>query len=181
MAIHEELNGQYTVDASHTTLAFVARHAMITKVRGTLAASGEAVMNAADPKASRITVEADTASVNTGNADRDAHLRSGDFFESETYPNITFTSTDVAVVGDDEVEITGDLTIKDVTRSVTIPMEYTGTVVDPFGATRAGFEGKIGIKRSDFGLTWNAALEAGGVLVSDKVTLEFDVALVKNA
>lgn len=181
MTNHQELNGEYTVDASHTTLAFVARHAMITKVRGTLAATGQAVLKADDPKASSITIAADTASVNTGNADRDAHLRSGDFFESEKYPNITFTSTNVNIAGEDEVEVTGDLTIKEVTKSVTIPLEYTGTVVDPFGATRAGFEGKLPVKRSDFGLTWNAALEAGGVLVSDKVTLEFDVALVKNA
>ncbi|MCC2593889.1 YceI family protein [Tessaracoccus sp. OS52] len=181
MANHEELNGAYTLDASHTTLAFVARHAMITKVRGTLAAEGNAVLNAADPKASSVTITADTSSVNTGNADRDAHLRSADFFDSENYPAITFTSTDVNVIGEDEVEVTGDLTIKDTTKQITIPLEYTGTVVDPFGNTRAGFEGKVPVKRTDFGLTWNAALEAGGVLVSDKVTLEFDVALVKNA
>lgn len=181
MANVTELNGNYTLDASHSTLAFVARHAMITKVRGTLDASGEAVLNGENPSASSITVKADTASVNTGNADRDGHLRSADFFESDKYSHITFSSTGVNVVAEDEIEVTGDLTIKDVTKSVTIPLEYTGQVVDPFGATRAGFEGKLQVKRSDFGLTWNAALEAGGVLVSDKVTLEFDVALVKNA
>lgn len=181
MANLTELNGNYTVDASHSSLAFVARHAMITKVRGTLDASGEAVFVGDNPGASSVTIKADTASVNTGSADRDGHLRSGDFFESEKYQYITFTSTGVNVTASDEVEVTGDLTIKDLTQSVTIPLEYTGQVVDPFGATRAGFEGKLVVKRSEFGLTWNAALEAGGVLVSDKVTLEFDIALVKNA
>ena len=94
---------------------------------------------------------------------------------------MTFTSTGVEVVADDEIEVTGDLTIKDLTRQITIPLEYTGTVIDPFGNTRSGFEGSLPVKRSDFGLTWNAAIEAGGVLVSDKVTLEFDVSLVKQA
>lgn len=181
MANINELNGTYSLDSSHSTLAFVARHAMITKVRGTLAATGEAVLDGSNPAASSITVKADTATVNTGSPDRDGHLRSGDFFESDTHQFITFTSTGVNVVSNDEIEVTGDLTIKEVTHTVTIPLEYTGQVVDPFGATRAGFEGKLPVKRSDFGLTWNAALEAGGVLVSDKVTLEFDVALVKNA
>lgn len=176
-----ELNGTYVVDGAHTTLAFVARHAMITKVRGTLTASGEAYLDGASPKTSTITVQADVASVNTGNEGRDQHLLSPDFFHLEEYPHITFRSTDVEVVADDEIEVTGDLTIKDQTRSVTIPLTYTGTVVDPFGATRAGFEGSLPVKRSDFGLTWNAALEAGGVLVSDKINLEFDVALVKQA
>lgn len=176
-----ELNGTYTVDSAHTTLAFVARHAMITKVRGTVSATGEAKLDGSNPDASHITVTADVASINTGNEGRDEHLRSGDFFEAETHPHMTFASTAVKVLGDDEIEVTGNLQIKDQTREVTIPLEYTGTVVDPFGQTRAGFEGSTSLKRSDFGLTWNAALEAGGVLVSDKINLEFDVALVKNA
>lgn len=176
-----ELNGNYIVDGAHTTLAFVARHAMITKVRGTFTASGEAHLDGTSPETSTITVQADVASVNTGNDGRDQHLRSADFFQEEDYPHITFRSTGVEVVADDEIEVTGDLTIKDQTLPVTIPLTYTGSVVDPFGATRAGFEGALPVKRSDFGLTWNAALEAGGVLVSDKVNLEFDVALVKQA
>ncbi len=181
MASVTELTGTYAVDPAHTQLAFVTRHAMITKVRGTFTATGEATLDGANPAASGITVTADVASVNTGNSGRDDHLRSADFFDVENFPAMTFTSTGVEVVADDEIEVTGDLTIKDLTRQITIPLEYTGTVIDPFGNTRSGFEGSLPIKRSDFGLTWNAAIEAGGVLVSDKVTLEFDVALVKQA
>lgn len=181
MANVTELNGTYAVDPAHTQLAFVTRHAMITKVRGTFTATGEATLDGANPAASGITVTADVASVNTGNSGRDDHLRSADFFDAEQFPAMTFTSTGVEVVADDEIEVTGDLTIKDLTRQITIPLEYTGTVIDPFGNTRSGFEGSLPVKRSDFGLTWNAAIEAGGVLVSDKVTLEFDVSLVKQA
>ena len=181
MASVTELTGTYAVDPAHTQLAFVTRHAMITKVRGTFTATGEATLDGANPAASGITVTADVASVNTGNPGRDDHLRSADFFDVENFPAMTFTSTGVEVVADDEIEVTGDLTIKDLTRQITIPLEYTGTVIDPFGNTRSGFEGSLPVKRSDFGLTWNAAIEAGGVLVSDKVTLEFDVSLVKQA
>lgn len=181
MANVTELNGTYAVDPAHTQLAFVTRHAMITKVRGTFTATGEATLDGANPAASGITVTADVASVNTGNSGRDDHLRSADFFDAEQFPAMTFTSTGVEVVADDEIEVTGDLTIKDLTKQITIPLEYTGTVIDPFGNTRSGFEGSLPVKRSDFGLTWNAAIEAGGVLVSDKVTLEFDVSLVKQA
>ena len=176
-----ELSGNYTIDPAHTTLAFVARHAMITKVRGTLAASGEATLDGSNPDASHITVRADVATVNTGQDGRDEHLRSADFFEVDKHPEIVFQSTAVKVVADDEIEVTGDLQIRDEVRQITIPLEYTGSVVDPFGQTRAGFEGQMDVKRSDFGLTWNAALEAGGVLVSDKIRLEFDVALIKDA
>ena len=121
-----------------------------------------------------------TASVATGNADRDGHLRSGDFFDAEANPEITFVSTDVSRDGA-EWTITGDLTIKGVTNSVTIPFEETGTAQDPFGNVRVGFEGAVTVNRKDWGLTWNAALETGGVLVSEKIKLEFDVSAIKNA
>ena len=181
MANVTELNGTYAVDPAHTQLAFVTRHAMITKVRGTFTATGEATLDGANPAASGITVTADVASVNTGNSGRDDHLRSADFFDAEQFPAMTFTSTGVEVVADDEIEVTGDLTIKDTTRSVTIPFDYEGTATDPFGNQRAGFEGTTAIKRSDFGLSWNAALETGGVLVSEKVTLEIEVSAIKSA
>lgn len=174
-----ELDGTYALDAAHSEINFVTRHAMVTKVRGTFtefsgtASTGKGLADAA------IDVSIDVASVDTRSEDRDAHLRSGDFFDAETYPNIRFVSTAIEADGD-VLRVTGDLTIKDVTKSVTIDFEYNGEVVDAFGATRVGLEGSIQILRSDFGLTWNVALEAGGVLVSDKVTLELEVSAVKQ-
>mgnify|MGYP003298186955 CR=1 FL=1 len=113
--------------------------------------------------------------------ERDAHLRNNDFFDAPTYPTITFTSTKAEAVSDDTFRLTGDLTIKDVTKPVEIDFELSGSERDPFGKTRVGFDGKTVIKRSDWGVSWNAALESGGVLVSDKITLEFDVSAIKNA
>ncbi|HET9128853.1 MAG TPA: YceI family protein, partial [Propionibacteriaceae bacterium] len=130
---------------------------------------------------STVNVSLKTSSVDTRQKDRDAHLRSGDFFDADTYPNITFASTAVKQVSDDELEVTGDLTIKDVTRPITLPLTYTGSATDPFGNQRAGFEGSVQVNRKDWGLTWNAALETGGVLVSEKVTLEFDLSTIKQA
>ena len=127
-----------------------------------------------------LSVNIDVASVTTRNADRDAHLRSADFFDVERFPNMVFVSTNIAVDGD-TVEVTGDLTIKDVTNSVTFPLEYQGSAKDPFGNTRVGFEGSVQVLRSDFGLTWNAALETGGFLVSDKVTLELEISAIQTA
>ena len=176
-----ELKGTYVLDPSHTTIGFVTRHAMVTKVRGSFEEyTGAAVIDAANPGASSLTVEIDPASINTRNADRDAHVRSGDFLDVESYPKITFIGTDFAIKGD-VAEVTGDLTIRDTTRSVTIPLEYQGAAKDPFGNTRVGFEGEAVISRSDFGLTWNAALETGGVLVSDKVRITLDVSTIKQA
>src|SRR5699024_7118092 len=109
------------------------------------------------------------------------HLKSNDFFEMETYPEITFRSTKVSATGSGSLEVTGDLTIKGTTKSVTIPFDYEGTATDPFGNLRAGFEGSTVVNRSDFGLSWNAALETGGVLVAEKVTLEFEVSAIKDA
>ncbi|WP_374456942.1 YceI family protein [Nocardioides sp.] len=177
----DDISGDYALDVSHSRLGFVARHAMVTKVRGQFGAfSGTATIDEATPASSKVELSIDVTSVETGSADRDGHLKSGDFFDAETYPAITFTSTDVKRDGNDWT-ITGDLTIKDVTKPVTIEFEQTGSAVDPFGNTRVGFEGETTINRKDWGLTWNAALETGGVLVSEKIKLEFDVSAIKNA
>ena len=176
-----DISGDYTIDPSHSRLGFVARHAMVTKVRGQFGAfTGTAHIDEATPADSKVDISIDVASIETGSADRDGHLKSGDFFDAETYPTITFTSTKVERDGSDWA-ITGDLTIKDVTKSVTIPFEQTGSARDPFGNVRVGFEGETTINRKDWGLTWNAALETGGVLVSEKIKLEFDVSAIRNA
>ena len=177
----DDITGDYTLDVSHSRLGFVARHAMVTKVRGQFGAfTGTARIDEANPSASKVDLSIDVASIETGSADRDGHLKSGDFFDAETYPTITFTSTKVERDGDDW-NITGDLTIKDVTKPVTIEFEQTGSAVDPFGNTRVGFEGDVTVNRKDWGLTWNAALETGGVLVSEKIKLEFDISAIRNA
>jgi polyisoprenoid-binding protein YceI len=175
------LTGDYTLDPSHTRLGFSTRHAMVTKVRGAFTTfEGTAHIDEADPAASWVKVTIDASSISTGSPDRDAHLKSADFFDVETYPNLTFTSTSVSRDGEDWT-VTGDLTIKDVTKPVTIEFEEGGSARDPFGNLRVGFEGETSINRKDWGLTWNAALETGGVLVSDKIKLEFDVSAIRNA
>ncbi|HJE52433.1 MAG TPA: YceI family protein [Tessaracoccus flavescens] len=176
-----ELNGTYVLDPSHTTFSFVTRHAMVTKVRGSFEEfEGQAVVDGANPQNTTLDVTINAGSVNTRNADRDGHIRSEDFFDVENYPTWTFKGTDYAVKGD-VVEVTGDLTIKDVTKSVTFPLEFQGAAKDPFGNTRVGFEGSTQINRSDFGLTWNAALETGGFLVSDKITIELEISAIQQA
>ena len=174
-----DLQGTFVLDPTHTTFPFVTRHAMVTKVRGSFEKfEGQAIVDGSSPETSSLSVNIDVASVTTRNVDRDAHLRSADFFDVERFPNMVFVSTNIAVDGD-TVEVTGDLTIKDVTNSVTFPLEYQGSAKDPFGNTRVGFEGSVQVLRSDFGLTWNAALETGGFLVADKVVLEFEVSAIK--
>ncbi len=173
-----DIKGEYALDPTHTRLGFSTRHAMVTTVRGAFTEfSGEAVVDTENPAASKVTVDIKSASIDTGVADRDAHLRSADFFDVETYPAITFVSTDVVRDGDDWT-VTGDLTIKDVTKPISIEFESTGSAKDPFGNTRLGFEGKAVLNRKDWGLTWNAALETGGFLVSDKIKLEFDISAI---
>jgi polyisoprenoid-binding protein YceI len=175
------LTGDYTIDASHTRLGFSARHAMVTTVRGEFGDfDGTAHIDVETPASSSVSLAIRAASINTSSADRDGHLTSGDFFDAETHPEITFVSTDVSRDGA-EWTITGDLTIKGTSRSVTIPFEENGTAVDPFGNTRVGFEGATTINRKDWGLAWNAPLETGGVLVSEKIKLEFDISAIKNA
>jgi polyisoprenoid-binding protein YceI len=175
------LTGNYTIDPSHSRIGFVARHAMVTKVRGSFNEfEGTGYFDAEEPTTSRAQLTIKTASIDTRNADRDGHLKSNDFFDMENYPHITFVSTRVEQVDPDNYRVTGDLTIKGVTKPVTVDVEYTGTAIDPFGNTRIGFEGKTTVNRKDWGVNWNAALEAGGVLVSEKVTLEFEVSAIRS-
>ncbi|HQR26029.1 MAG TPA: YceI family protein [Nocardioides sp.] len=179
-AVLDDISGEYTVDPTHTRLGFSARHAMVTTVRGQFTQfAGTARIDTADPARSHVSLTIQVASVDTGVADRDAHLRSADFFDVESYPEMTFVSTDVAREGNDWT-ITGDLTIKDVTRPVTIEFESTGSARDPFGNLRVGFEGETTVNRKDWNLTWNAALETGGVLVSEKIKLQFDVSAIQT-
>ncbi|MDV8000161.1 YceI family protein [Rhodococcus sp. IEGM 1408] len=176
-----DLTGTWTLDPTHTRLGFVTRHAMITKVRGSFNDfTGTVTVPAEGIEGASAEVVVTASSIDTRNADRDGHLKSNDFFAMETYPEITFRSTGIAANGAGGVDVTGDLTIKGKTRSLTIPFDYEGTATDPFGNLRAGFEGTTTINRSDFDLTWNAALETGGVLVSEKVTLEIEVSAIKS-
>ena len=178
-AVLEDISGDYGIDPAHTRLGFVARHAMVTKVRGSFDEwQGAAHIDTADPAASWVKLTINAASVTTGTADRDGHLKSGDFFDVENFPEWTFASTAVTRDGD-EWEITGDLTIKDVTHAVTIEFEEGGSAKDPFGNIRVGFEGGTTVNRKDWGLTWNAALETGGVLVGKNVKIHLDVEAVK--
>jgi polyisoprenoid-binding protein YceI len=175
-------SGTYTLDASHSRIGFVARHAMVTKVRGSFNEfDAVAEIDSDNLAASKVRVAIKTDSIDTRNEQRDGHLRSNDFLDIENHPEITFVSTEVTPVGDDVVRVTGDLTIKGVSRPVTVDFTYEGTAVDPFGNERVGFEGSVVINRKDWGVSWNAALEAGGVLVSEKVTLEFEVSAIRSA
>ncbi|NPC44083.1 YceI family protein [Nocardioides sp. zg-1230] len=181
VAERDALTGDYTIDASHSRLGFSARHAMVTTVRGQFTDfEGTAHVDAENPAASSVSLSIRPASISTGSADRDGHLVSADFFDVENHGEITFASTSVERDGTGWT-ITGDLTIKGTTRPVTIPFEETGTAIDPFGNTRVGFEGATSINRKDWDLSWNAALETGGVLVSEKIKLEFDVSAIRNA
>ncbi|MEU5807130.1 YceI family protein [Streptomyces sp. NPDC047718] len=176
------LTGDYTIDAAHSSIGFTVRHAMVTNVRGTFGDySGTLHLDGGDPSRSAASIDVAIASVDTGIADRDAHLRGDDFFSAETFPKMTFRSTAAARLGADTYRITGDLTIKDVTRPLSIDLEFNGSATDVYGNERVGFEGSAEILRSDWGLTWNAALEAGGVMVSDKVKLTFDISAVRQA
>ena len=180
-AVLADIAGDYTLDPAHSRLGFSARHAMIATVRGQFTDfAGTAHVDTANPANSKVEVSIVANSISTGNEQRDGHLLSGDFFETEQFPNITFTSTEVTRDADDWT-ITGDLTVKGVTKPISVPFEFTGSAQDPFGNTRIGFEGSTTLLRKDWGLTWNAALETGGVLVSDKIKLQFDISAIKSA
>ncbi|MGD7732208.1 YceI family protein [Propionibacteriaceae bacterium G57] len=179
MSTLNTLSGTYTIDPTHTEIGFVARHAMVTKVRGQFTEfEGNASTEAGVTNAS-INLTVQVASVKTGSADRDGHLLSADFFDAATFPVITFTSTRVSATDENTLLVAGDLTIKDVTRAIEIPFEFEGAALDPFGNERVGLSGSVVVNRKDFGLTWNAALETGGVLVSEDITLNFEVSAIK--
>ncbi|MCX4690813.1 YceI family protein [Streptomyces sp. NBC_01408] len=176
------LTGDYVIDAAHSSIGFTVRHAMVTNVRGSFTEhEGTLHLDGSDPARSTAAIDIKIASVDTGIADRDGHLRSGDFFDAETFPLMSFRSTAALQLGGDAYRITGDLTIKDVTRPFSIDLEFNGSATDVYGNERVGFEGSAEILRSDWGLTWNAALETGGVMVSDKVKLTFDISAIKQA
>ena len=181
MTTLNELNGTYTIDPSHTRLGFSTRHAMVTKVRGSFNEVEGTATTGPNLQDASIDLTIQATSIDTRSEDRDAHLRSADFFDVETYPTLTFRSTEVTAIDEQNLRVTGDLTIRDTTRPVTVDFEYAGGATDPFGNERIGFEGAVKVNRKDFGLTWNAALETGGVLVSENVTLEFEVSAIKSA
>ena len=172
-------NGTWVIDAAHTNIGFSARHLMVSKVRGHFTAfEGGFTIDAANVGASSANLSIQAASMDTNSADRDGHLKSPDFLDVENFPTLTFVATSAVDKGT-IVEVTGDLTVHGVTKSVVVPWEFIGVSTDPWGNTKAGFEAELEISREDFGLTWNAALETGGVLLSDKIKLVLDVQALK--
>jgi polyisoprenoid-binding protein YceI len=178
----EQLTGTYDIDPSHSSLEFAAKHAMVTTVRGRFSDfTGTINLDGTDPSKSSAEVTVKLASLDSRSDQRDEHLRGADFFDIETYPEMTFKSTRAAAgKHDGEYVLWGDLTIKGVTREVELELTYTGTAQDPWGGQRVGFEGHATVNRKDWGLNWNVALEAGGILVSEKVKLNLDIAAVKR-
>lgn len=174
------LAGTYRVDPAHTRLGFAVRH-MVTTVHGQFTSfTGRVALAGADLERSAVEVTIDPASIQTNNPDRDAHLRSADFFAVERYPTMTFHGTGVRRGGDDRFTVTGDLTIKDITRPVELELTFQGSATDPYGQHRLGFTGSGGINRKDWGLTWNVALETGGFVLGDHITLELDISAIAS-
>jgi polyisoprenoid-binding protein YceI len=172
----------YKIDGSHSEITFKVKHLMITNVTGSFT-KFDATMEsaAADFSDAKISFEADVNSISTNNADRDGHLKSDDFFSAEKFPTLSFKSTSFKNNGGSDYTLTGDLTIRDVTKSVSFPVEYGGTATDPYGQVKSGFEIAGKFNRSEFGLTWSAVTEAGGVMVSDEVKLHLSVQMIKQA
>lgn len=165
----------YSIDKAHSEVSFQVRH-LVTKVRGHFTNfGGTLTFDEARPDQSSLVFNIDTASIDTGTPDRDAHLRSNDFFSVETHPQMTFASSRVTKRGADLFDVEGTLTIRDVAKVITLPVTYLGAAKDPWGNARVGFETDITINRKDFGLNWNAALEAGGFLVGDDVKISVSV------
>ncbi len=170
----------YSIDATHSEIGFTVRHMMFAKVRGQFKDwTSTLTFDSADPSKSNVRVEIDIASVDTREGKRDAHLRSADFFDAEKFPKMTFVSKRVTGAGTGKFELTGDLTIRGVTREMKLDVVQTGGGKDPWGNARIGFNVRGELSRSEWGLTWNQALEAGGVLVSDKVELDIEVQVVE--
>ena len=168
----------WSIDKSHTNVMFSVRHMMITKVRGSFEkVDGTVELDEQHPENTRVEINVETASLNTRDAQRDTHLRSPDFFNTEKYPLMTFKSKRVDVLDKEHAKLVGDLTIRDVTREITLDVEYNGMLKNPWGKTSAGFAATSRLNRKDWGLTWNVALETGGVLVSDDVDMTIELEL----
>ncbi|QDY90186.1 YceI family protein [Arthrobacter sp. UKPF54-2] len=172
--------GTWTLDSSHSEIGFTVRHAGISKVRGQFKEADATLDLAENVTDSKVNATIKTASFDSGDVNRDGHVRGEDFFDVEKFPEISFVSNAIVPKGD-AYELQGDLTIKGVTRPVALETELNGVAVDPFGNTRAGLTAETTISRKDFGLTWNAVLEAGGVLVSDKVAINLELAFIAPA
>ena len=171
----------WTIDAAHSQVEFAVRHLMISTVRGRFAdVKGTVAIDDTDPAAAQVEVTIDANSIDTREARRDAHLKSADFFDVETHPAITFTSTGVSEVKGDRFKLAGDLTMHGVTREVTLDVTSEGRGKDPWGGERAGYSATTKVNRSDFGLTWNQVLETGGIAVGDEITISLDLELVKQ-
>lgn len=171
----------WNIDNAHTLVQFAVRHMMLSKVRGQFEKfSGSVDLDEANPGATQVNVQVETASVNTREPQRDAHLKSPDFFDSEKFPVMKFASTRVELTGDSTAKMYGDLTIKDVTREVVLNVEFTGKAKSPWGTTSVGFTGTTKINRKDWNLTWNQVLETGGVLVGDEIEITIELELVQG-
>lgn len=165
----------WQIDPAHTQVWFSVRHMMFATVRGRFTGvAGELTLDEKDPAGFSANVTLDAATIDTGNEQRDTHLRSGDFFDADNHPELTFVSRRLESVGGSKYRVTGELTIRDTTREVVLDVEETGRGTDPWGQTKIGFTAHTSIDRKDYGLTWNQALEAGGVLVSDEVKISID-------
>lgn len=173
--------GVYDIDPNHARVGFAARHLVVSKVRGQFKTVTGAVTIAEDPLESSVSADIEAASIDTNAPDRDAHLRSGDFLEAEKYPQLTFRSTGLAEISGNEFKLHGDLTIKDVTRQVVLDVEFEGVNRSPYGQDVFGFSAKTEIDREEFGITWNVALETGGVMVGKKVTIEIEAEAIRRA
>jgi polyisoprenoid-binding protein YceI len=173
--------GTYPLDASHTHVGFVVRHLMVSKVKGRFTDVTGTVTIAPEPTDSHVEVEVQLASIETGDQQRDGHLRGADFFDVEQHPTMTFRSTSVRHVRGDQWLVTGDLTLAGVTKPLTLDVTFEGGAQDPWGGTRLGFSAKGEVNREDFGLSWNQALETGGVLVGKKATIEIDAEAIRQS
>ena len=165
-------DGTWTIDASHSEVGFQVRHLMVAKVRGSFASFSGAIVVTGD--SATVNVDIDPASINTRDENRDNHVRSGDFFDVENHPKWTFVSKSVSASGN-AISVTGDLTMRGVTKSVVLEGEFLGTNTDPWGNTKAAFEASTTVNRKDFGIEWNAPLETGGVLVGEDVKISLDI------
>ncbi|MGW2252158.1 YceI family protein [Kitasatospora sp. NPDC001660] len=176
------LTGDWAIDTAHSEVGFSVRHAMVTNVKGRFTDyDGKLHLDGTTPGNSTAELVIKVASIDTNQAQRDEHLRTGDFFAVDAYPEIRFRSTSTERLRGDSYRMTGELTIKDTTRPIVLDLDFTGSATDAYGAARVGFEGTTVVNRTDFGLTYNAALETGGVLIGEKVKLSFDISAVKTA